>query len=563
MGKLNRIIGLSRWSHRRWGALFGHVAHRWWFRFANRAQAQGQLELAIARFERSLGSRHIPSPQTAYIHRRLAELHRLRHDWPKVVDQCRHWCALEPTCGAAQVQLAQGLIRQNRFEAALQAYGAALALGESVGGAIARIGEQLVAAQRWPLAAAAFALALRGDFTCYGWHRARIAAWFEAADWPEAIAAALALAGSSLPPQQRAEGYYWLGRIEMRRRDWHRAIAANRLALAAGHPSPWTWIHLAEALVKVEQGPEAVRAYRRVIESAAGHQLPRRIYQDAIAAVAALGDWPALAWFCRTAIARFPQETRFDVPLAKALDRLGDGSGAIAAYRRALDHQPGPWLWAQLARLLSRTGDLGGAKAAYETAIAAADPTKEPWINADFYATWAKTWAKKQQWDLAIAALKNAIAQLEATADPAHNQSQNQSQNQTQRGTLLLTLSQWLIRRGDSGDAEDAIAAAIEAAALLPEDATANLRAATLLATAGRWTEAAPLYWHHATGTLPLTLETWHLAIAALTHAQQPAAAIAIARQATLQHPTDPTLPHQLGQLLTQLKRPTDAIAGG
>lgn len=559
MGKLNRIIGLSRRSNGGWGALAGRFTHRWWFRLANRAQAQGQLKLAIARFERSLIGNHGPISQRAYTHRRLAELHRLRRDWPQVIDQCRHWCALEPNCGAAQVQLAQGLTQQNRFEAALGAYGAALALGESVGGAIARIGEQLMTARRWPLAAAAFALALRADPNCYGWHRARITAWFEAENWPEAIAAAQALAGSPLPPKQRAEGYYWIGRIETQQQHWHRVIAANRLALAAGHRSPWTWIHLAAALVKVGQLPEAVQSYRRAIEPATGQPLPLRIYQDAIAATETLGDWPALAWFCRTARDRLsPQnqhsktvQVQFDRPLAKALDRLGDTTGAIAAYRRALDHQPGPWLWAQLARLLIRTGDLDGANAAYETAIAAANPTKDSWFNANFHETWAKTWAKKHQWEPAIAALKAAIAQLETTAN----------QTQQQRGTLLLTLSQWLIRQGNSGDAEDAIAAATEAAALLPMDPAANLQAANLLATAGRWSEAAPLYWHHATGTIPLALETWNLAIAALTKAQQPAAAIVIARQATLQHPTDPALAQQLGQLLTQLKRPTEAIA--
>lgn len=555
MGKLNRtIIGLGRRTARRWRAIAGPLAHRWWFRLANRAQAQGRLDLAIARFERSLLSSPGRSPQTAYIHRRLAELHRLRHDWPAMVEQCRRWCALEPTCGAAPVQLALALVQQERWEAALAAYGTALALGEPVGGAIARIGEQMMAARRWHRAAAAFTLALRGDPGVYGWHRARIMAHFEAADWPEAIAAALALAGSSLPLGQRAEGYYWLGRIEAEQGNWHRAIAATRLALAAGHRSPWTWINLAQALTKVAQGPEAVRAYRRAIESEAGPQLPQRIYQEAIAAAETLGDWPALAWLCRTAHDRLPPTIRFEQPLAKALERLGDTTGAIAAYRRALDHQPSPWLWAQLARLLIRTGDEDGAQSAYETAIAATDTAKEPWANGDFYGTWANNWAKRHRWDLAIAALRRAIAQLEDAA----NNPKTEPQNQAQRGTLLLTLSQWLTRQGDTAGA---IAAATEAAALLPQDTVANLRAANLLATAGRWREAAPLYWHHATGTTPLALETWNLAIAALTKIQQPAAAIVIARQASLQHPQDPPLAHQLGQLLTQLQRPTEAIA--
>ncbi|GAB4353690.1 MAG: hypothetical protein Fur0042_22540 [Cyanophyceae cyanobacterium] len=563
MGKLNRtsIIGLGRRTARGRGVLFGPLAHRWWFRWANRAQVQGRLDLAIARFERSLGIHPNASPQTAYIHRRLAELHRLRHDWPAMEIHCRRWCAMEPTCGTAHRQLAVSLTEQKRWEAALQAYDAALALGEPVGGAIARIGEQMIAAQRWPLAATAFALALRGDLTCYGWHRAQITAWFEAADWPKAIAAAQTLAGSSLPLGQRAEGYYWLGRIEAKQQNWHRAIAATRLALTAGHRSPWTWIHLAQALGKVAQWPEAVRAYRQAIGPEAGRQLPQRIYQEAIAATEILGDWPALAWLCRTARDRLPPSTsiRFELPLAKALERLGDTTGAIAAYRRALGHQPSPWLWAQLARLLIRIGDGDGAKGAYQTAIAAADSAQFPWANAEFYETWANAWASKRQWDLAIAALRRAIAALENPADAT--KTDIPSQNQAQRGTLLLTLSQWLTQHGDSGDSADAVDAATEAAALLPQDTAANLWAANLLATAGRWREAAPLYWHHATGTTPLALETWNLAIAAFVNLQQPAAAIVIARQATLQHPSDSTLPHQLGQLLTQLQRPTEAIA--
>lgn len=586
-----RIIGLVRWlPGPRGGHPLGRFVdrwrHRWWFRWANRAQARGNLEAAIAGFERSLAAgAGIPTAQRAYVHRRLVTLQALRHHWPAMEAHGRRWCALEPACGEAHRQLAESLVRQAKWPEALKRYGIALdvdlALGASLGPAIAQIGDQLSTAKRWSLAAQAFALALRTDPHCDRWHRARIGACFEQRDWPGAIAAAQTLAGSALGAAQRAEGYYWLGRIYDQMPDGPRAIAAYRLALGLGHRSPWTWLNLAAALKTANRLPDSALAYRRGLERWNGQRTdapPMRLYQQAIAVTEALGDWPALAWLCRTARDRDPQPDApsvLDRPLAKALEQLGDFTGAIAAYRRALEHQPAPWLWGQLARLLVRTGDWDGAAAAYHQAIAP-EESPHPWASAEFFHTWANIWAKGQRWDLAIGALRHAIARLEtleaATVNnPEGSEHSKHSGNledsppapiptaaQRQQGDLWITLSQWLAQRQDQ---PGAIAAALNAIALLPTDDRANLLAANLLAAAERWHEAAPLYWHHATGTTPLALNTWERAIHTLLQVQQPAAAIAIARQALGQHPDCAALALQLGRILQQCQRPTEAIA--
>lgn len=186
-----------------------------------------------------------------------------------------------------------------------------------------------------------------------------------AENWEEAVTA---YARGSEQAQQPYDFWMRQGVAYERLQEWEQAEEVYQRALAAKPDQPWPYLGIGHTLRARQDYEGALRFYQQAKELAPERMDPK--YHIGYTYYL-LKDFPSAEGYFREALAINPQNPWSAYWLAKSLYQMGKQDEAIAWLRSAIEwHGKQPWSWAvELGDWLAAVADLTGALEAYRQAL--------------------------------------------------------------------------------------------------------------------------------------------------------------------------------------------------